>query len=223
MNFLELTQKLRFHCGVSGIGPTSVTGQTGEYERLVNWISDAWVEIQNLPGNWAYLWKQDTYNTVAGTMDYDILTNQNIKKIDKQKVYAYDTAVGRAAIYRLQFMEYPVWVDRYFTEDQTEQKKPEYFTILPDHSMRLWPNPDGIYHIDLEGFQPATFLANDADEPAMHPQYHMAIVFYAMMTYAGYEFAPEIAQLGAQRWAKFYDEMKKHMLIKTHMASRPFA
>jgi len=75
MTFLELTKKLRFHCGVSGIGPSSVIDQTGDYERLVDWIRDAWTEIQNTPGYWRFMWKEDNFNTVAGTMDYDIFTN----------------------------------------------------------------------------------------------------------------------------------------------------
>jgi len=132
-------------------------------------------------------------------------------------------AAGRTSMRMLRYMEYAVWKERYFKEDQTKQDVPEYFTILPNTQMRIWPNPNDIYQIDIEGCTPPVILAANDDEPAMPEEYHMAIVFYAMMTYAGYEYAPELAQLGSQRWVKFYDEMKKNLLIKTKLAHKPLA
>ena len=46
MNFLSLCQRLRSEARIPGTGPSSVTGQTGELAKIVEWITTAYEDIQ---------------------------------------------------------------------------------------------------------------------------------------------------------------------------------
>ena len=57
MNYLELCRRARRECGIAGAetDPTAVTSQVGEYRRLVDWVSEAWTEIQGRHTDWRWL------------------------------------------------------------------------------------------------------------------------------------------------------------------------
>ncbi|RME56466.1 hypothetical protein D6779_10580, partial [Candidatus Parcubacteria bacterium] len=70
MNYLQLCQRLREKVGASGEGPLSVAGQRGEYARIVNWIDEAWIEVQRLHNTWAWMHKEASGSLVPGLMAY---------------------------------------------------------------------------------------------------------------------------------------------------------
>ncbi len=45
MNFLSLCQRLRSEARIPGTGPSSVTGQTGELAKIVEWITTAYAVV----------------------------------------------------------------------------------------------------------------------------------------------------------------------------------
>lgn len=70
MNFLQLINRVRQNCGVSGADyPTSV-GLTGEGLRLKNWVNEAWMELQNQREDWQWMRKSFAFPTVAGQPFY---------------------------------------------------------------------------------------------------------------------------------------------------------
>jgi hypothetical protein len=69
--FLELCQDLAQEAGISdGTMPTSVTSQTGEMKRVVDWIARAYRWVQRKHSNWNFLRNDFSFNTVAGTSNY---------------------------------------------------------------------------------------------------------------------------------------------------------
>lgn len=68
--FLGLVQRLRQESGASGTGPVSTIGQTGELNRMVNWINDAWMDIQSLHQNWQFLRSTCSFPTVNAQAIY---------------------------------------------------------------------------------------------------------------------------------------------------------
>jgi hypothetical protein len=46
MTYLELVERLYSETGLAGQAPTAVTGQSGMKAKLLNWIGDAWLEVQ---------------------------------------------------------------------------------------------------------------------------------------------------------------------------------
>jgi len=47
VNYLQLINRLRVECGVSGASTPliTVTGLTGESYRMASWINSAWVDV----------------------------------------------------------------------------------------------------------------------------------------------------------------------------------
>lgn len=55
MTFLELCQRLRAECKDLGVGPVTVTAQTGRDQRYVNAIRESWLKIQLSRKDWEWL------------------------------------------------------------------------------------------------------------------------------------------------------------------------
>lgn len=70
MNFLQLCNRLRLECGVSGADLTSVASQTGEPGRLVAWVNSAWLDIQNTRTDWQWMRTTATFPTATGQPTY---------------------------------------------------------------------------------------------------------------------------------------------------------
>jgi hypothetical protein len=75
MNYLELAQKLRRKCRVSGTGPSAVTNQTEEYNRLLDWINEAYLEIQRMHVDWRFMRSSAWAVTVEGRQAYSATTD----------------------------------------------------------------------------------------------------------------------------------------------------
>lgn len=54
MNFLALAQRCAVECGVAGTMSTTA-GQIGSLARIVNWVSDAWNELQSERDDWQWM------------------------------------------------------------------------------------------------------------------------------------------------------------------------
>lgn len=55
MNYLDLCKRVSQEAGYSGSGPSKVTGQTGEMQRVVSWVQDAWIELQQQQKYWRFM------------------------------------------------------------------------------------------------------------------------------------------------------------------------
>jgi hypothetical protein len=70
VNFLDLAKRLRQECRVSGSGPSAVTGQVAEYQRLLDWTAEAWREIQRGHPAWRFMRRSCVCPTVNGQALY---------------------------------------------------------------------------------------------------------------------------------------------------------
>lgn len=73
--YLQLAAKLRRKCRVIGSGPTAVTGQNEEYMRLLQFINEAWMDIQRRHTDWQFLRASCTARTVEGQYSYSATTD----------------------------------------------------------------------------------------------------------------------------------------------------
>ena len=69
MNFLELCRRTVEKCGISG-SLTSTSGQIGEMLRVVNWVNEAWHDIQLSQSNWDWMRYEFSFQTIAGQQEY---------------------------------------------------------------------------------------------------------------------------------------------------------
>jgi len=203
MTYLELVRRLATEVGASGHIQT-VQGAEGEALRLANWIKEAWLELQLLRDTWRWRVGEFELPVAAGQSVVDTSPYQDFYRVLPDNVFGkYDSA---ASWLPLTHVTFPDW-QSLVRARPAQTGSPTYFTERPDLTVELFPIPDAAYSIRGLYVKKAQELVNDFDEPLMPPEYHMAIVYKAMMLYAGYEAAPEIFQMGAQGFNRVYKTM----------------
>jgi hypothetical protein len=215
MNFLQLVQRLRRECGVSGSDPVTVLNQTGEMKRLVDWINSAWMDIQNTHADWFFLRTPVSFNSVVGQQSYTAaqagITALGSYKIDSFRLYSQSLGASNEMI--LPFKPYDDFRNLYmFGANRTLQQRPVFFTVDQQKNFLLGPLPDDVYVVNGEYYLQPSEMAANADTPSMPSQYHMAIVYRAMMHYGEYEAAPEVYQHGEIEFQKLMFRMEVDQL-----------
>lgn len=198
MTYLELCVRAREEAGITGSGPTSVTGQTGQLLRLVNWVQQAWVEIQLMRPNWNFMHAEFSFDTVAETRDY-LAADYSIadmKLWDENSFIAHEAAIGESSQFPLIYLPYGKWRDTYRVGMNVRTSdKPVYITVLPTNEVRFEPKPDKIYTVEGDYKRSSQTLTADDDELTSFPDdFHMIIVWQALKYYGFYESAPEVLE-----------------------------
>lgn len=190
MNFLQLVQKTVRKSGAKVAEPSTVVNQTGISKLFVEWVKDAWKEIQmeRLGVGWRRS-RDLSFSTVASTDEYGI--GGGLESINTRSVTCYLTSADETPVC---YETYDYWRTQ---KDRAIQKegKPLYFTITPDgDSFIFWPVPDDAYTIRYEGIRELEELddtdgagvgTSDASSPTGLPStYHDAIVWQAVVSYA---------------------------------------
>jgi hypothetical protein len=215
MTYLQLCQKLVEKCGISGAGPTSVIGQTGEMKRVIGWINEAYLHIQELHPDWKWMRGSASFSTIANQQAYtpaqcgvtdfaewDVSTGRNTFRL-------YQTSVGYGSEIWLQYLPYDDFRDyMQYGAQRNVTGKPLYMTVNPAKSILLGYTPDSTDYTTVgDYYKTPGDLAADADVPLMPARFHMLIVYKAMQIYASYESAPEVMSEGRTE----YRTMKRHM------------
>lgn len=181
---------------MAGDGPSTVIGQTGKLKRIVDWASQAWVDIQTLRPDWQFMINEFDFNTQAAKRDYTGTDAglTDLKLWDLRSFFLYDTTIGADDENALPFMLYQYWRDRYKAKlDSRDDTRPVLFTVMQNNSIRFEGRPDGIYRVRGEYKRATQFLTADADQPTSLPiDYHMIIVWQALKYYASFYNAPEV-------------------------------
>lgn len=211
MNYLQLVQRLSREAGVSGpsAGIATVSNTSGEAQRLCDWVSQAWVEIQEEHEEWDWMRKSVTFNTVLNQQNYvPSGAEANLTDFARWKTNtfrAYITSVGIGSEMFVMPMNYEEFRDYYqFGARRYTYGRPISITVNPgDKALMLGPAPDQQYTMIGEYFKTVQNLSLDADIPDMPDRFHMAIVYRAMIHYGMFEAAPEAVQRGEN----LYNEM----------------
>lgn len=214
MNFLQLVGRLRQECGVSGNDPTTVKNLQGEMLRLANYIKQAWIDIQTLHQEWQFMRQPISFVAVKGQGKYTSVEMliDSFGQLDLSS-FTIHTLNDQSNEMILPFMEYETFKMMFlFGSRRTQQSRPMAFSMSPQMDFLLGPIPDAQYQILGEGWAMPTELKNDTDRPSCPSQFHMAIVYRAMMMYGRYESAPEVYQSGEAEFNKIIARMAAHQL-----------
>ena len=227
MNFLEMCKRLRIEAGVSGTGPATVVGQTGEYERLVTWVQAANTEIQNRHNTWTFMWERfEIPTSVIGPdtycRDYSF-DNTDVKWFDPRSITLYPETAGEATEHRLIYIPYDQWVHSRYHQGTPGTGTPTRFTILPDKSLRLSPTPDAVYRVQGDYYREAQKLTANSHVSYLPEDHHMAAVYRALQSYGMYESAPEIVEYATARFAEEMGVLERDYLAPLKIALRALA
>lgn len=208
LTFLELCTRTHKECGLSGAGPVGVTAQSGMSAKVVNWVTDAYEEIQTKHPNWHFLWNQysgelaaqETHNP---TNDWSI----SVRSWDQrdEASYIYLTASGVAG---RTFLTWLPW-DLYRSLPQGQAAGfPLFVTQAPDRSLRFHPTPSAGYTVVMDFWERPEELTANTDVPKMPAEYQMAIVWRAVMFYAGHDEAGALFQSAKLNFDRLMSRME---------------
>ena len=217
MTFLEICQKVREKVGVSGVGPTAVTSQTGAHLRIVNCVIEAWREIQASSDAWKFMVKDGTLSLGAGTQTYSLSTITGSLPLYGSMI------AGTLKFSTGARLTYKTW-EQWEAEDidlGTEQGQPNLWTEDSDRAIRFYKIPDATYSLRFRYRRSPQVLAANNDEPVCPAAFHMAIVYRAALMYAELDEAPDLARLLLPEWQTWSAKLEHDQLpTLTHAPSR---
>lgn len=191
MNFLSLCQRLRQEAGLSGSGPASVIGQTGEMKRVVDWVASAYEDIQNLHATWRFLRDSFSFSTIASTQDY---TPTAVSLTDfaawvKNDIRIYSSIEDE---YPMEYVPWGIFREAYyFGTHRTTTGRPTVVTVRPNNSLTLWQIPDAVYTVNGEYYKSVQSMSANADAPVIPARFQMIVVWKALVHYGAYTGADE--------------------------------
>lgn len=191
MTFLALCQRLRQEAGLSGTGPTTTVSQTGEMKRIVDWISAAYEDIQNIHASWRFLRTSFSVSTIASTQEYTpaALSITDLGKWKRNDIRIYSSVADE------QYLDYYPWEEfrmlYMYGSYRSQEGRPTIISIKPDNSLTFWQTPDDVYTIDGEYYKTADVLSGNTDTPLIPARFQMVIVWKALMHYGAYAAADE--------------------------------
>lgn len=198
MDFLSLCQRVRQETGISDSGPSQVTGQTGDFKRIVDWTNEAFMRLQSYRDDWNWLWTTDSISIAEGEAVYSVPST--MANIIVESVYANGVRLD------------PVAYSDYRAHNQTiDSGTATAFTIRPDGRIALNALPDAALTMTFEGYREPSYFAEGISVPPFKSRYHMVIVWDALMEYALFDEAPELFQKAKAN----YDELLAELVADT--------
>lgn len=225
---LDLCQRAAIECGVASntaiaTALPTIIGATGSLGRVVNWVGDAWTDIQMDRDDWDWMRSSQilgngvSFTTIAGQFSYPLgtgagtvgVTAANFGKWDRETFWSYTTANGFADEINLGEVPFDVWRATYMSNaNRNVRTRPMAFAVGPDQSINLGPNVNALYTVTGDYFVAPTEMTVDADIPTGLPlRFYMLIVYRAMIKYGEYEAAPEVVQRGTEENAGMYAQL----------------
>ena len=218
-NFLQICQNVRSQSGISGSGPSNVTGQTAIYADVVRWVTESYNEIQTEHENWNFL--HNTYSlAVPAFFDTITMPVEGVRVISHESFVMQDINGKRL---RIDYVPWSVWkvADKLYLDEDNEEGVPEYVTQLPNKSLKFHPTiqEDGVIH--FEGYREPHIMVNSTDVPIIPTQYQTLIEFKALMKYSSYYNATEVFKANDLAYKELLSKMKFSELPKDNTFTRP--
>lgn len=209
MTFLELVQELHYESGAAGTAPTSVVSQQGQARRMVNWIKQANLDVQNLWANWKFLRSTDSraltaaVNTLAVPSDFaDGFWDTDTFRI----VRAGETTEEIILVAQYEDVKEEIL--------DTSSGTPWRVTVMPNSSLRFEGTPDAAdtFKGDYYRGPDEDELAANSDESSIPSRFHRVILGRALILYANYESAPEAKIQGQEIYDDYLARLENHQL-----------
>lgn len=186
MNYLQLAQRVNRESGTASgdSSPSTVVSQTGRLLKICDMTATAYQELQSAYADWLWLRAQFSGNTTANTSRYTPasfnLTRHSRWITTPRTTTIYLTATGVSDEGNLDYLTYDQWRQLYDWGTQTPNR-PRHYAVSPTQEFCLGPVPDATYTVRGEYQKSAQVLAANADIPEMPADYHMLIVWNALL------------------------------------------
>lgn len=203
MDYLTLCRLVRQRGGMSGAGPSSIEGQSGEMARVVDWVRQAWLDIQSVRPDWGPLWRPLEIALEAGQGEVAAPDDFAHPATD---LFRFDG--GR--------LGWQTWPEMARNPD-TEASRPTRIARRPDGRLVVWPRPEHAGTLFGEYWARPQVLTEGSDEPWLAEHLQAAIIYQALMYYAAYEDAPEIYQDSQLKLQQHLQRMTNELIPQPSM------
>jgi hypothetical protein len=218
MTLLQLCNRLIAEAGITAQPMTTTVNQTGELGRVVNWIQQAWLDIQSAHTTWRWMRKSATIVTVAGQSGAYTAVANDVATWTLDAARNYVTSQGLTTEIFMNFVEYDDFRNSYlYGALRYAQSRPLVFTINPDNTLSFGPVPNGDHTVTNDYYKKPAELSGDSAEPDMPATFHMGIVWRALMFYGGYEAAGEAYNRGMNEYGIALDKLEVNQLPMIQM------
>jgi hypothetical protein len=228
--YLELSQFCRQECSIPGIGPSGVAGQIGVLGKIVKWVKDGYVDIQNRHDDWRWMRVGFTVDTTISDSTYafgdciDVETGVAIARFKRwwaNDLYypfkCYLTSGGVGGEYRLNYLPWNDFRQLYNIGTQTDGQ-PSHISIDNQDRFVLGPAPNAVYTVTGDFQRGVQVLAADEDVPDMPASFHDLIVYYGMEKYGADSIAIEVYQRAKTEGKRMLRALERNQLPEFVMA-----
>lgn len=189
MTFLEMVQRAWRESGLVSTTPPSVLNQTGRAADMVDWVKDAYEDIEARSADWNWNWAQGTFALAIGDDTYDPVNDfgvvggvRDFARKDYAS-YTYPTAQG---VNGRSFMKCVTWEQFQGLQiPPVTGSVPTIFTLRPDGDVQYYPVPNVAVTVVHEYWRNPQTLAADEDVLRIPAKFHMAVVWAAVMKGCG--------------------------------------
>lgn len=214
--FLEICQNVASKSGtVSGTNPTTVTGQVGRLLKIIDYVNEAWDEIQTSQDAWKWMRRDFTKAIASPTQAYTpaAFSLTSFARWDTtKKLYIYETAEGQGSEGEIDYYRWRDFRPTYLT-GEIKTQLPQAYSIRDYDSAMVFSNiPDLAYTVRGEYFKDNQVLEADGDIPECPAKYHKAIQYLALQLLAEYDEADYAANKAQSNYADVYSRLVTNQL-----------
>ncbi len=215
MNLLQLVNRTRVECGVSGPALATLVGVSGESARILGWVQQAWTELQTLKDDWQWMQSSFGFNLTPMGTTFTPGNDVGLADFGRWKLDSFRCSTDNTYFDEqpLDYLEWQPFRDHFwYGTARSTFSRPTVFTVTPSKALSFGPAPDLDYYVNGEYFTAPTELALDADTPGIPAASHMLLVYAAMIFYAGYEAAPEVLARGDAGYKRLLGQLENDQL-----------
>ena len=210
-SFLQICQDFRQEAGLAGTGPASVKSQVGMDKKIVDWIRNAWINLQESQRTWRFMWKGDgSITCIADIRSYDpVSLGFDVRNVIYESVTC--RASGTQVRIPLSYIPYNQFKTQCLNL-QPVTGRPTIFTWSPDNKLMLHPIPSSDFVVEFEYYRNPQELTENTDVPIMPSRYHRVLVYLALTHYAVHDDAITIYQDSKVQASKLLDSLHADQL-----------
>lgn len=220
--FLELCQDTERESGTFPTLLTTTASQTGRHLRAVNWVADAWQDIQKMRSDWLWMVDEWTGQTTASTQRYSAASFSIDSRFSKwvlkdrdgyDALSAYKTSDGQSGEVSVEYVPWHEFRRRCLRGSGASQTgAPQLVSVDDAQQLVFYPIPDAAYTLNGLYAKSPQILSDDDDVPEMPAEFHPAIKWRALLYLGAFDEAG--AQMGFwdQQLRRTIGELTAHQL-----------
>lgn len=214
MNYLQLVQRLKREAGRSGTVMATLAGLDAEDQRLADAVAEAWLELQRRPHGWTWMRKELTGTLVAAQSVYTaVQLNGAATDLGRwlppategyQVMAMVSGGSGPWVLHFLPWEEYR----RRFVLTPNAAAPPVFYSIAPDDKFCVGPTPTATTTLYATYYRTPTTLTVDANTPDIGTEYHLILMWRALMEIGSFDAATEVYSRAAANFTNLDSDLR---------------